>query len=312
MKHCQLFRVAHLAAVLLTLGAGSAHAAPEQAGTATAAVPSIRASLAGQDVRFLDVGEPIFRDERIETGPEGQVHVLLLDESNLTLGPNAEIVVDSFIYNPDTGRGELTIQRTSGIMRFIGGQLSKTGDVTVRSSGATIGIRGGIVVIAPDGAGGSRVFFVFGDAVNVENDQGSPSSLTPGFAVSIGPDGTLGPPEPYEPGELNTALELLDSPTDGVQRVEVPDAVITDLAGRMQEQEAPETDPFEATDSPAGGNDPPTFQELEEILETDLLNEERSQEVFEDLKEQQDALEPEEETEEGGGDEEPQGGGGEA
>ncbi|MEQ8604298.1 MAG: FecR domain-containing protein [Marivibrio sp.] len=291
MNRFQFLSSASVIAILLAQGAAPpAFAAPEQAGVATAAVPSIRALLEGRDVRSIAVGNPIFRDERIETGPNGQLHVLLLDETSLTLGPNSEIVVNSFLYDPDTGTGELALEQVSGVMRLIGGQLTKSGDVSVRATNATIGIRGGIAVIVSDGAGGWRVFFVFGQSLSVAGDDGETVNTTQiSTAITISADGAISEPEPYEPAELNEALNDLDSNPGEQQRVEVPDAVLTNLIDRLERQGGETDDGFDDQDGggdPPGGEDAVTLEELEDLLGVDLLNEEQTREVFEDLSDQ--------------------------
>ncbi len=284
MNRFQFLSSASVIAILLSQGAAPAFSA-EQAGTATAAVPSIQALLEGRGTRSIAVGNPVFRNEQIETGPDGHLHVLLLDESNLTLGPNSRIVIDEFLYDPDAGTGKLAVDHAQGVMRFIGGQLSKDGGVTVRTSNATIGIRGGIAVMDSTPGGPTRVFFVYGDSLSGENAAGETFALeNSGFALTIGADGSFGTPEPIDPAELSEALANLESPTGQTETVTVPDAAIGNLQDRLTPPAVdPETglpDDFEA--------DAPTLDELEELIGTDVLDEEDARESFDELEDEQD------------------------
>ncbi len=54
--------------------------------------------------RLLEVGVNVFANERIATTEGGQAQMLFIDESAFTVGPNSEVVLDEFVFDPDTGR----------------------------------------------------------------------------------------------------------------------------------------------------------------------------------------------------------------
>lgn len=97
--------------------------------------------------RVLFVGSDVFRDETIRTDASGQVHLMFLDQSSLTIGPNSELVIDHFIYDPETNSGDLSISAAKGVLRFVGGALSKKGHVTVKTPVGNLGIRGAVVLV---------------------------------------------------------------------------------------------------------------------------------------------------------------------
>jgi FecR protein len=68
----------------------------------------------------------------------------LKDGTQLTLGENATLVVDEFIYDPYRSRGELAIRVVKGAFLYAGGLIDKeTGaNVRIRTPLAAIGIRG--------------------------------------------------------------------------------------------------------------------------------------------------------------------------
>ena len=110
---------------------------PEATGIAPSAPP--RRLLLGQEVVF---------NERITTGAEGQTQVLFVDQSAMTVGPNSDMVVDQFVYDPAAGTGKLAANLTRGVFRFVGGRLSKQENaVTLQTPTATIGIRGGVALV---------------------------------------------------------------------------------------------------------------------------------------------------------------------
>ena len=70
--------------------------------------------------------------ERINTTGGGLVQVLLVDGSTFTVGPGSDLVIDKFVYDPNKGTGEVVASFTKGVMRFVGGKISKNeGGVTV-------------------------------------------------------------------------------------------------------------------------------------------------------------------------------------
>ena len=67
------------------------------------------------------------------TTASGQVQMLFLDESALTIGPNSEIVLDEFIYDPNAETGSLILNATKGVFRVVGGKISKKNAVTLKA-----------------------------------------------------------------------------------------------------------------------------------------------------------------------------------
>ena len=108
----------------------------------------------GAAARRLVIGQEVVFNERISTDARGQTQVLFLDESTMTVGPSSDMVIDQFVYDPNAGTGKLAASLTRGVFRFVGGKLSKQDNaVTMRTPTATIGIRGGLILVnlSPDG-----------------------------------------------------------------------------------------------------------------------------------------------------------------
>ena len=94
------------------------------------------------------LGQDVVFNERITTEAQGQTQILFVDESTLSVGPNANMVVDQFVYDPNAGTGKLAASLGRGVFRFVGGKLSKQDNaVTMRTPTATIGIRGGVMLV---------------------------------------------------------------------------------------------------------------------------------------------------------------------
>jgi hypothetical protein len=110
------------------------------------------------------------------------------------VGPNSEVVLDRFVYDPDTDAGEVALTLTRGALRFIGGRISKTSDATIRTPGGLIGLRGGMLSIdATDER--TRVVLLAGERATI-NVAGQSLTLSRPGAVSLiadpfGPSPTL-------------------------------------------------------------------------------------------------------------------------
>ncbi|MEQ9487458.1 MAG: FecR domain-containing protein [Alphaproteobacteria bacterium] len=254
------------------------------AGAALTAIPSIQAVLGEAAPRSIAVGNNIFRNESITTGPSGHLHILFRDESNMTLGPNAKLVIDEFIYDPDSGTGNVVLQQAEGIMRFVGGAISKTGNVTINTTVGTIGVRGGVVLVNALDTGGVQVFFVFGDQVSFDSVTGDNLILNDiGFSFSVDPSGAIGEPIEINPDELGETMNSLESPDSTAVRVSVPDAALSNLQDRLEQQSI---DPDTGLTGDLGEVEPVTIDELETILGLDVLEEQAIQEVFDDQAEE--------------------------
>ncbi|MCZ6745465.1 MAG: FecR domain-containing protein [Alphaproteobacteria bacterium] len=137
--------------------------------------------------RNLYIGANVFSRERIETSKSGQAQLLFLDESALTIASGSDVVLDRFIYDPATSAGEIALSLGAGVFRFVGGRISKTRAVIIKTPSATLGIRGGIVIVEVEpGTGATRAIFVFGKEMTVTNESGVTIRVTrPGFAVDV-------------------------------------------------------------------------------------------------------------------------------
>ncbi len=80
----------------------------------------------------------------VQTGKKSQLQVLLLDKSVFTVGANARLTIDRYVYSPATGRS-FTASMAKGAFRFMSGRPDHGSDALLRTPIATIGIRGTVV-----------------------------------------------------------------------------------------------------------------------------------------------------------------------
>lgn len=97
----------------------------------------------GQAVEAVP-GLALRRGDLLRTGGDGRLGVTLLDNTVMSLGPNAEMVVDEYLFRPGEGELGLGVRLLRGTLQFISGAIAKLRPdaVKVRTSTGTIGVRG--------------------------------------------------------------------------------------------------------------------------------------------------------------------------
>ena len=129
----------------------------------------------GSPPRVLTLGASVVFNEEITTDSNGLVQVLLLDGTTFTVGPNSQLTIDEFVYNPDTGDARVAASLTRGVFRFVGARTSQTeGGATIRTPVGTIGIRGAVTNISYDpSTGETTAALVAGKSLNITDSDGT-------------------------------------------------------------------------------------------------------------------------------------------
>src|ERR1700742_1089420 len=95
-----------LLAGLLIAAPGDA-LAQDKVGVNSAVNPEESGTPPGGNGRRLVIGQDVVYNEHITTGPAGQTQLLFLDESSMTVGPNSDLTIDQFVFDPKSGTGKL-------------------------------------------------------------------------------------------------------------------------------------------------------------------------------------------------------------
>ena len=128
---------------LLGLACMPAPAGAQTVGTTGAVNPASTGTEPGGGERTLKIGSSVVFKERIRTTGAGSLQVLFVDTTTLSIGPNSDMTIDEFVYNPNAGSGKFVASLSKGALRFVGGQISHKQGATIETPSATIGIRGG-------------------------------------------------------------------------------------------------------------------------------------------------------------------------
>jgi FecR protein len=178
------------------LGVGMAAAAhPALADGTIGAVAAVKPDAFGAPPsaaeQTLVLGANVVENEKIRTTADGTANLIFADRSTLTVGKGSEVTLDKFVYDPGTKTGSMVLNLGQGALRFIGGQLSKDGNVTVKTPTATMTVRGGIALFFTTPDGGTVAVMLYGNALT---DLGTGQEINrPGFMFRFPPGG--GAPE---------------------------------------------------------------------------------------------------------------------
>lgn len=130
-----------LGLALISCGASTALAQHDAIGAASEVQDlAFRFQPAGAPVG-LQRTDPVLLYDTVETPSDALARIIFLDESTVTVGPNAELYIDEFIYDPSSGVTTMVGRLASGAFRFASGNSEHRNSV-IETPSATLGIRG--------------------------------------------------------------------------------------------------------------------------------------------------------------------------
>jgi len=161
-----------------------------------------------ENERILRIGIDVQANEVVTTSDNDRAHLVFLDGTALTVGPNARLTIDKFVYDPNSKTGDLAITASQGVLRLVGGKISKTNPITINTPAGTIGIRGGIGMFGI-GGGKTTAAFLFGTSMTVTGG-GQTQTMTRANSFSIiNNGGSPSLPSLLPPGGLNALIGSL-------------------------------------------------------------------------------------------------------
>src|SRR5262245_38602174 len=203
--------LAGLAAIALSPGASAA-----PVGVTSGADGKPLGKPPNDNERVLRIGIDVQANERVTTAANDRAHLVFLDGSSLTVGPNAELVIDKFVYDPNTQQGELAVNASKGVFRLVGGKISKKNEITIKTPSSTIGIRGAIAVFTVT-KNQTIANFSYGQYMKVTGTFGGPPQISTRFGSTITTDNgkPAGAPVVGGKGSMNGTMGQLDGSGSG-------------------------------------------------------------------------------------------------
>ena len=168
--------------------------------------------------RVAEIGDDIYLNDEITTGPDMSLQILLRDQTVFSIGPNSSLIFDEFIYDPAAvDAASLSASVTKGSFKFISGKISKLkpGAMQLKLPNATASIRGTSVAgrVAEDG--GADIVLLTG-AIALQSDAAPAVDIfQSGWGVTVDASGGVSPPVPFSADEINALIdEATISPND--------------------------------------------------------------------------------------------------
>lgn len=162
--------------------------------------------------RSLRPSSQVYFNDTLRTGDEARLQAKLADDSMLTLGENAEIQIDEFVYAPYYDEGKLDLDVVAGAFLFVGGQVEDgaNSQVEITTPVGTLGIRG-TTVWGGEIDGGYGVLVLDGE-VEVRTEGGTvmlqAGQGTMVYDVTQGPEAAA----PWPEDRTNRAVATISFP----------------------------------------------------------------------------------------------------
>lgn len=90
------------------------------------------------------VGTPVQQGSVLRTGPKSSLGVVFKDETVMSFGPDTELSVDEYLYQPGQGKLKLGSKLAKGSLNYVSGVIAKLQPeaVSVATPAGIIGVRG--------------------------------------------------------------------------------------------------------------------------------------------------------------------------
>jgi hypothetical protein len=124
----------------------------------------------------------VFSYDTVKTG-NGKVGIEFIDATRVDVTQHSKLIIDEFVYDPNTKTGKLSLKAKLGTVRYASGQIAKNSatNVKITTPTATIGVRGTDFTMTIDEVGSSTIILLpscdtngscFVGEISVESDAG--------------------------------------------------------------------------------------------------------------------------------------------
>jgi hypothetical protein len=166
-------------------------------------------------------GEDVVMGDAVNTRMKSRLQIMLLDQTAITMGENASLVIDEFVYDPENADSALSASLAQGAFRLVTGGVARSNPegTRVRLPSAVLTIRGTTTqgncdssgcIVALSGTGDQNSAGKKPSQVLIESDKGRAVLKRAGFFVLISPDGTLTEPARMSDAEASRFAGLFD------------------------------------------------------------------------------------------------------
>ena len=124
----------------------------------------------------------VFSYDTVKTG-KGRTAIEFIDETRVDVTEHSKLVIDEFVYDPNTQTGALSLKASLGTVRYASGQIAKNSkqNIKISTPSAVIGVRGTDFTMTVDEIGNSTIILLpscdtngncYVGEISVESDAG--------------------------------------------------------------------------------------------------------------------------------------------
>lgn len=114
----------------------------------------------GKETITIQKGSTVEQNDKIET-KNGKLKIVFKDETTVSVTEHSSLVIDDFVYDPKSGKGNLGMKATGGTVRYVSGALAKDPkQVKINTPTAAIAVRGTDFVMSVNEVGSSMVILM--------------------------------------------------------------------------------------------------------------------------------------------------------
>lgn len=98
-------------------------------------------------VETIRIGTLVYEGDIVETGADGAVNIVFIDETSFAVSDNARFAIDEYIFDPTTESGSSDFSVLRGVFVFTSGLIGRDDpdDVEIQTPVGSIGIRGTMI-----------------------------------------------------------------------------------------------------------------------------------------------------------------------
>lgn len=114
----------------------------------------------GKETITVSKGTVVEQNDKVET-KNGKVKIVFKDDTQVSVTEHSSLVIDDFVYDPNTKAGKLGLKAAAGTVRYVSGAIAKDPkNVNIKTPTAAIAVRGTDFVMSVNETGGSMVILM--------------------------------------------------------------------------------------------------------------------------------------------------------
>jgi len=113
--------------------------------------------------RQLLYTNPVYANELVHTGKDSSTALQFIDKTRIQVGASSDVVLDRYVYDTNSGVGSVAVNFSSGIFRFVTGQMKNKDGYDLKTPSGVMAIRGTKLIIFVDSKGNTTTYVEEGE-----------------------------------------------------------------------------------------------------------------------------------------------------